>query len=167
MKYSQTYLSLDKGLGSGRRTIRALPARVAGGDKGKLVSREPDFLCSGSSPIAPGISLSIGHEPARPCDAIGQEPERPWWWRRWGWWVGSVAPAPWPACEGSCVGGEDGGERGFFLAAAPDKSFSKPAAFLSFWGLADKDKERETYSKEVEGLHKDPEKKYIYLWDKN
>lgn len=73
------HLSLDRGLGSGRRTIRALPARVAGGDLGKLVSREPDFLCRGSSPMAPAISLSIGQEPARPCDAIGQEPERAWW----------------------------------------------------------------------------------------
>lgn len=34
--------------------------------------------------------------------------------------------------EGLCVGGDDGGERGFFLAAAPDKSFNKPPAFLSF-----------------------------------
>lgn len=73
------HLSLDRGLGSGRRTIRALPARVAGGDMGKLVSREPDFLCRGSSPMAPAMSLSIGQEPARPCDAIGQEPERAWW----------------------------------------------------------------------------------------
>lgn len=56
-----------------------LPARVAGGDMGKFVSRDPDFLCRGSSPIAPGMSLSIGQEPARPCDAIGQEPERAWW----------------------------------------------------------------------------------------
>lgn len=31
------------------------------------------------------------------------------------------------------MGGEDGGERGFFLAAAPDRSFNKPPAFLSFF----------------------------------
>lgn len=73
------HLSLDRGLGSGRRTIRGFPARVAGGDMGKLVSREPDFLCRGSSPMAPAISLSMGQEPARPCDAIGHEPERAWW----------------------------------------------------------------------------------------
>ena len=134
------HLSLDRGLGSGRRTIRALPARVAGGDLGKLVSREPDFLCRGSSPMAP-ISLSIGQEPARPCDAIGQEPERAWWWWWCGWWARSVGPAS----EGSLVGGEEGGERGFFLAAAPDSSFNKPPAFLSFWGRTERgegDKER-------------------------
>lgn len=34
--------------------------------------------------------------------------------------------------EGSWVGGEEGGERAFFLAAAPDRSFSRPPAFLSF-----------------------------------
>lgn len=72
----RAHLSLDKGLGSGRRTISALPVRVAGGDLGKLVSREPDFLCKGSSPMAPDMSLSMGQEPARPCDAMGQEPER-------------------------------------------------------------------------------------------
>lgn len=119
------HLSLDRGLGSGRRTIRALMARVAGGDMGKLVSREPDFLCRGSSPMAPAISLSIGQEPARPWATMGQEPERAWWW--WGWCTGSR-----PANEGSWVGGEEGGERDFFLAAAPDNSFNKPPAFLSF-----------------------------------
>lgn len=117
------HLSLDSGLGSGRRTMRALPARVAGGDLGKLVSREPDFLCSGCRPMAPAMSLSMGQEPARPCDAMGQEPERAWWWWCSGWWASS---------EGSWVGGDDGGERGFFLAAAPDSSLSRPAAFLSF-----------------------------------
>lgn len=76
---SCSHLSLDRGLGSGLRTIRALPVRVAGGDMGKFVSREPDFLCNGSSPMAP-MSLSTGQEPALPCDAIGQEPERGWWW---------------------------------------------------------------------------------------
>lgn len=81
-KAACTHRSLDRGLGSGRRTIRALPVRVAGGDLGKLVSREPDFLCRGSSPMAPAMSLSMGQEPARPCDAMGQEPERAWWW----WW---------------------------------------------------------------------------------
>lgn len=46
--------------------------------------------------------------------------------------MGSVATAPWTGIEGSWVGGDDGGERGFFLAAAPERSFNKPAAFLSF-----------------------------------
>ena len=130
------HLSLDSGLGSGRSINRGFPAvRVAGGDKGKLVSRDPDFLCSGSSPIAPAMSLSIGQEPARPCAAIGQEPERAWWWWWWwGWCAGSVATAPWPASAGLWVGGEEGGERGFFLDAAPERSFNKPPAFLSFWG---------------------------------
>lgn len=126
------HLSLDRGLGSGRRTISALPGRVAGGDLGKLVSREPDFLCKGSSPMAPDMSLSMGQEPARPCDAMGQEPERAWWWWWCGCWAGSVATAPCPASEGPWVGGDEGGERGFFLAAAPDRSFNKPPAFLSF-----------------------------------
>lgn len=45
----------------------------------------------------------------------------------------SVATAPWPAEEGSWVGGEEGGERAFFLAAAPDRSFNRPPAFLSFF----------------------------------
>lgn len=44
-----------------------------------------------------------------------------------------MATAPWPDSEGSWVGGEEGGDRGFFLAAAPDKSFNKPPAFLSFF----------------------------------
>lgn len=115
--------------------MRALPARVAGGDLGKLVSREPDFLWSGSRPMAPAMSLSMGQEPARPCDTMGQEPERAWWWWCRGWWMRSVAAAEhWPASEGSWVGGDDGGERGFFLAAAPDSSFSRPVAFLSFCG---------------------------------
>lgn len=139
-----THLSLDRGLGSGRRTIKALPPRVAGVDRGKLVSREPDFLCRGSSPMAPAISISIGHEPARPCDAIGHEPERAWWWWWWGCWVTSVATAPWPAKEELWVGGEEGGERGFFLAAAPDKSFNKPPAFLSFYRWREEMRRMET-----------------------
>lgn len=52
--------------------------------------------------------------------------------------MGSVAP--WPDIEGSWVGGDEGGERGFFLAAAPESSFNKPPAFLSFCKWRDEER---------------------------
>lgn len=91
------------------------------GDEEKFRSKEPAFLCSGSIPIAPCISLSMGQDPARPWmdseDTSG--PTAPW---------SEVSTATW----GSWVGEMDGGERDFFLVDAPARSFSRPV-FFSFW----------------------------------
>lgn len=61
-----TYLSLGKGLGSGRIAAMEERGGLAGEGMEKFKSKEPVFLCRGSSPMAPCISLSIGHEPALP-----------------------------------------------------------------------------------------------------
>lgn len=91
------------------------------GDEEKFRSKEPAFLCSGSIPTAPCISLSMGQEPALPCmdseDTSG--PTAPW---------SEVSAATWA----SWVGEMDGGERDFFLVEAPARSFSSPL-FFSFW----------------------------------
>lgn len=91
------------------------------GDEEKFRSKEPAFLCNGSIPIAPCISLSMGQDPARPWmdseDTSG--PTAPW---------SEVSTATW----GSWVGEIDGGERDFFLVDAPARSFSRPV-FFSFW----------------------------------
>lgn len=114
------YLSRGKGLGSGR--IAAMEERgcLAGEGMEKFKSKEPVFLCRGSSPIAPCISLSIGHEPALPWlereESSG--PTAPW-------------RTPSMAACGSCVGDTDGGERDFFFVDAPARSFSSPL-FFSF-----------------------------------
>lgn len=87
---------------------------------GKLRSKEPAFLCSGSNPKAPCISPSTGQDPALPWtdseDTSG--PTAPW----------REASA---AARGSWVGEVDGGERDFLLVDAPASSFRSPG-FLSF-----------------------------------
>ena len=114
------YLSRGKGLGSGR--IAAMEERgcLAGEGMEKFKSKEPVFLCRGSSPMAPCISLSIGHEPALPW--LEREESS-----------GPTAPCRTPsmAAWGSCVGDTDGGERDFFFVDAPARSFSSPL-FFSF-----------------------------------
>lgn len=114
------YLSRGKGLGSGR--IAAMEERgcLAGEGMEKFKSKEPVFLCRGSSPIAPCISLSIGHEPALPWLEREENsgPTAPW-------------STPSMAACGSCVGDTDGGERDFFFVDAPARSFSSPL-FFSF-----------------------------------
>lgn len=116
---SPPYLSLGSGLGSGR--MEAMD-RVAcrEGDKEKFRSKEPAFLCSGSNPMAPCISLSMGQEPALPWTVNGDTsgPMAP---------CSEVSMADW----GSWVGDTDGGERDFFLVEAPASSFSSPL-FFSF-----------------------------------
>lgn len=114
------YLSLDRGLGSGRMAAMDRGA-CWDGDEQRFRSKEPAFLCSGSMPIAPCISLSTGQDPALPWAdrAHTSGPMAPW----------SEAPtAPW----GSWVGEMDGGERDFFLVDAPASSFSSPL-FFSFY----------------------------------
>lgn len=73
------YLSLDKGLGSGRMAAMERDACLEG-DEEKFRSKEPAFLCSGSMPTAPCISLSMGQDPALPWmdseDTSG--PTAPW-----------------------------------------------------------------------------------------
>lgn len=90
------------------------------GDKEKLRSKEPAFLCRGSSPMAPCISLSMGQEPALPWTVSGDTsgPTAP---------CSGASMADW----GSWVGDTDGGERDFFLVEAPASSFSSPL-FFSF-----------------------------------
>lgn len=115
-----SYLSLGNGLGSGRMAAMERRACLEG-DEEKFRSKEPAFLCSGSIPIAPCISLSMGQDPARPWtdseDTSG--PTAPW---------SEASTASW----GSWVGEMDGGERDFFLVDAPARSFSSPL-FFSFW----------------------------------
>lgn len=88
----------------------------------KFRSKEPAFLCRGSIPMAPCISLSMGQDPALPWvdseDTSG--PTAPW---------SRASMATW----GSWVGDTDGGERDFFLVEAPARSFRSPL-FFSFWG---------------------------------
>lgn len=93
---------------------------LAGEGMEKFKSKEPVFLCRGSSPMAPCISLSIGHEPALPW--LEREESS-----------GPTAPCRTPsmAAWGSCVGDTDGGERDFFFVDAPARSFSSPL-FFSF-----------------------------------
>ena len=114
------YLSLDKGLGSGRMAAMERGACLEG-DEEKFRSKEPAFLCSGSIPTAPCISLSMGQDPALPWmdseDTSG--PTAPW---------SEVSTAT----RASWVGEMDGGERDFFLVDAPARSFSSPL-FFSFW----------------------------------
>lgn len=114
------YLSRGKGLGSGR--IAAMEERgcLAGEGMEKFKSKEPVFLCRGSSPMAPCISLSIGHEPALPW--LEREESS-----------GPTAPCRTPsmAAWGSWVGDTDGGDRDFFFVDAPARSFSSPL-FFSF-----------------------------------
>lgn len=120
------YLSRDRGLGSGRMASREEEQGCLTGGETKFRSREPDFLWSGSMPMAPCISLSMGQDPARP----------------WPAGCSSDAMAPWTEEEeagsaagerGSCVGDTDGGERDFFFAAAPERSFRRPLLLFSFW----------------------------------
>lgn len=91
------------------------------GGEEKLRSKEPAFLCSGSSPMAPRISLSMGQDPALPWmdseDTSG--PIAPW---------RTTSMATWA----SWVGETDVGERGFFFVEAPASSFSS-VLFFSFW----------------------------------
>lgn len=107
-------------MGSGR--IAAMEERgcLAGEGMEKFKSKDPVFLCRGSSPMAPCISLSIGHEPALPW--LEREESS-----------GPTAPCRTPsmAAWGSCVGDTDGGERDFFFVDAPARSFSSPL-FFSF-----------------------------------
>lgn len=114
------YLSLGNGLASGRMAAMERGA-CREGDEEKFRSKEPAFLCSGSIPIAPCISLSMGQDPALPWmdreDTSG--PNAPW---------RVASTATW----GSWVGEMDGGERDFFLVDAPARSFSSPL-FFSFW----------------------------------
>lgn len=120
-KSSPPYLSLGSGLGSGRmEAVDRVACRE--GDKEKFRSKEPAFLCSGSSPMAPCISLSTGQEPALP------------------WMVNGDTSGPMAPCSeesmadwGSWVGDTDGGERAFFLVEAPASSFNSPL-FFSFCG---------------------------------
>lgn len=87
----------------------------------KFRSKEPAFLCSGSTPKAPCISPSKGQDPALlwvDSEEDTSGPTAPWSMAStaaWGSWVGEVG----------------GGERGFFLADAPASSFRSPV-FLSF-----------------------------------
>lgn len=130
-----TYLSRDKGLGSGRmasiaeQEVEDEEEDVGGGNGWRGTrsrSREPHFLFRGSMPAAPCRSLSIGHDPARLNT-----------WK-------SAAVAPWMAAEeeeevedeedaeveeevGSWVGDEEGGERDFFFS-----SFRRTPLFFSF-----------------------------------
>lgn len=120
LRRNTAYLSRGKGLGSGRIAAMEERGGLAGEGMEKFKSKEPVFLCRGSSPMAPCISLSIGHEPALPW--LEREESS-----------GPTAPCRTPsmAVWGSCVGDTDGGERDFFFVDAPARSFNSPL-FFSF-----------------------------------
>lgn len=121
MQPAYSYLSLGSSLGSGRM---AAMERVAcrAGEEQKFRSKELVFLCSGSNPMAPRISLSMGQDPALP-------------WTDREDTSGPMAPSSEvsAATGGSWVGEKDGGECDFLLVDAPASSFSSPL-FFSFWG---------------------------------
>lgn len=134
LRRKTAYLSRGKGLGSGRIAAMEERGGLAGEGMEKFKSKEPVFLCRGSSPMAPCISLSIGHEPALP-----------WLEREDSSGPTASCRTPSMAVWGSCVGDTDGGERDFFFVDAPARSFNSPLFFSFCKGTKQNTGSEETY----------------------